>query len=188
MIKGQPFMDVEADFIPEESDGTPAYTGEGSLPTFSESFLYPTVGKGDARFILGVGEEYDHIIKALGSTTVQRILDVKPQLAQRLGVSAAIDECLAAAKSRDLEYREKDFPDVTLDNESATLVWKMLHDEYRRYYNPETSMEKKRLRLYHRLTDELGSWEQDERQKEIDRLPEKLEQQAKKRAEREASK
>lgn len=187
MFKGKPFMDVSAGWMPQEDDGQggkrPCYEGDGDLPVFSESFLYATVGKEDARFILGVAEEYAHIIEAMGTTAICRILDVKPRLARRLELAEAVTECLADANSTDFEYRQQQFPDITLDNESASLVWKMLHDsEYRRLYNPEKDMDRDRLRLYHRLTDELGHWEKEARQKEIDRLPEKLKKQEEKLA------
>jgi hypothetical protein len=101
-----------------------------------------------------------------------------------LGLATVVNDCLADAISTDLEYRERESPDVTLDHDAAHTVWKILHFEYRRLYNPEKSMDKEQLRLYHRLTDDLGDWEQKERQKEIDKLPEKLEKQAAKLAER----
>ena len=181
MAKGKPFMDVKADFVPEECRDE-----HTELPVFCESFLYPTVGKGDARFILGVAEEYAHIIEALGTKAVRRILVTRPRLVQRLGVGDSVSEQLADALSSEEEYREQQFPDVTLDHEDAGTLWRMLHDEYRRYYDPEKSMDSDHLRLYHKLTDALGSYEQGERQKEIDRLPEKLEKQRAKIAKREA--
>lgn len=174
MAKGEPFIHL----------GSETYRDDIELPTFSEGFLYDRVGKYEARFILGVAEEYEHVIEALGTSSVRRILDVKPRLAQRLGLATVVNDCLADAISTDLEYRERESPDVTLDHDAAHTVWKILHFEYRRLYNPEKSMDKEQLRLYHRLTDDLGDWEQKERQKEIDKLPEKLEKQAAKLAER----
>ena len=178
MAKGEPFLHI----------GSETYRDDIELPTFSEGFLYERVGKGDARFILGVAEEYEHIIQALGSRAVRCILDVKPRLAQRLGLGGHVSEFLEDAKSDDLYYREERCPEIVLEHDEAHMVWKILHFEYRRLYNPEKSMDRDQLRLYHKLTDELGSWEQGERQKEIDRLPEKLEKQATKLAEREAAK
>ncbi len=179
MAKGEPFFHLGSET--HDEDGR-------ELPTFSESFLYPRVGKEEARFILGVAEEYEHVIQALGARALRRILELKPRLVRRLQLSEAVIECLADATSDELEYREGQFPDVTLDHNDARQVWKILHFEYRRLYNPEESMDKDQLRLYHKLTDDLGSWEQGERQKEIDRLPEKLEKQAAKIAEREERK
>ncbi len=43
-------------------------------PTFSEAYLYPRVGKDDARFILGVAKEYEHLISVLGTEEVERLL------------------------------------------------------------------------------------------------------------------
>ncbi len=58
--KGKPFMNVLA---------------EGSkYPVFSETFLYPKVGKTDARFILGVANEYSRLIEKLGTEKVKEIL------------------------------------------------------------------------------------------------------------------
>lgn len=61
--KGQPFIEVPAEG--HEKD---------RMPVFSEAFLYPHVGKSDARFILAVAEEYAHVINILGTTKVQEIL------------------------------------------------------------------------------------------------------------------
>lgn len=179
MDKGKPFMDVPADFTPEGE--------EGELPTFSEAFLYPTVGKGDARFILGVAEEYEHIIKALGSKAVIAILQVRPKLVRRLGVGKDVVDTLEDARSDQDLQREKQSPaEVVLDESAAHATWTVLHNEYRRIFNPEEDMGRDQLRAYNALTDGLGHWEQEQRQKERDRLPEKLERQKERRAEIEA--
>ena len=60
MAKGEPFMEVEAD--------------DCDLPVFCESFLYPRVGKGDARFILAVAREYETLIKLLGTEKIKEML------------------------------------------------------------------------------------------------------------------
>lgn len=170
MNKGQPFMDVEADS--EEA------------PVFSEAFLYDTVGKGDARFILGVAEEYEHIIEALGPTAVRALLDIKPRLVQRLGVPELLTKELADANSEDFLRREQELPSqVVLDEKAAYSIWYTLHQEYQRFFNPEEAMNKDSLRAYHTLTDGLGQYEQELRQKEIDRLPEKLAKQEERREE-----
>lgn len=168
MFKGRPFKNV----------GSETYRDGIELPTFSEGFLYDTVGKEEARFILGVAAEYEHIIQALGPAAVQRILDVRPRLARRLGIDKAVADCLEDANSRDLEQQLARNPDVTLDNESADVVWKMLHLQYRQHFDPEVSMDRDQLTLYDKLSDELGPYKREQRQKEIDRLPEKLEKKA----------
>lgn len=170
MDKGKPFMHVGAD--------------SGDVPTFSESFLYKALGKGDGRFVLGVAEEYEHVIDALGPAAVRAILQVKPKLVQRLRTGQKVTEWLEDARTDADLRREEDLPsEVTLDAEAAHAVWQGLHDEYRRFYNPEESMDKDSLRAYHKLTDGLGRWERGEREKEQARLPEKLEKQRAKRAE-----
>ena len=59
--KGEYFMDVPV----ETSD----------VPVFSESFLYSAVGKDEARFILGVAEEYDALIRLLGEKAIKELLE-----------------------------------------------------------------------------------------------------------------
>jgi len=59
--KGKKFMHVPAE--------------GGAIPTFSEGFLYPRIGKDDARFVLGVAEEYEKIIEILGEGKVREILE-----------------------------------------------------------------------------------------------------------------
>ena len=161
MDKGKPFMHVKED--------------GGDATTFSEAFLYETVGKYEARFILGVAEEYEHVIEALGPAAVRAILDVKPRLVNRLGTGAKIVEWLEDARSDRGEHFDKQYPpQIILDDNSMELVWGVLHTEYRRYFDPENDMDKNMLRAYHALTDALGQHEKEQRQKEIDRLPEKL--------------
>lgn len=172
MNKGKPFTGIEADV--------------GEVPVFSEAFLYEYVGKGDGRFILGVAEEYEHIIDALGPEAVRAVLDVRPRLAQRLGAGAKLTEFLADARSDEALRRVEEMPaQVILDEEAAHAVWKVLHEEYRRHFDPEKSLGADMLRAYHTLTDGLGSWEQGQRATEQARLPEKLAQQAARKAERE---
>lgn len=75
-------------------------------------------------------------------------------------------------------------PQVILDDDAAEAVWNLLHNEYCRFFNPEKSMPRDHLRAYHYLTDALGEHEQEQRRKEQERLPEKLERQAKQKQER----
>jgi hypothetical protein len=182
MNKGQPFMEV-----PEEAplpDVEEARATPNEVPVFSEAFLYPRLGKGDARFVLGIAEEYAHIIDALGPRAVTAILDVRPRLADRLDVGKLVVDMLADANSDDLLWREERHPsEVRLDHHAASAAWSLLHREYQRYFDPENAMEKDALRAYHALTDGLGDWEKGERQKEIDRLPEKLKRQEERKAE-----
>lgn len=89
--RGQSFSDVPADFPPEgkeslDADGNPP-------PTFSEAFLYPTVGKGDARFVLGVADEYEHLIKLLGDVT-PRLLDAELSKAAQARLRTIVSEFL----------------------------------------------------------------------------------------------
>src|SRR3954469_20146529 len=108
MDKGKPFTHIEADFIPEDEDA-PDETPR-KIPTFSEAFLYPTVGKGDARFILGVADEYEHIIEALGPAAVKAILAVKPSLVNRLGTGDKIVEWLKDARDESDLWRDEQHP------------------------------------------------------------------------------
>lgn len=162
MAKGEPFLHVKA----EAED----------VPVFSERFLYERIGKDDARFVLGVAEEYAHVIEALGVSAVRAILGVRPALVNRLGTGAKVVAWLEDARSeRDLRF-EADFPpQVILDRDAARGAWELLHEEYKTFFEPEVVMDRNRLRTYHLLTDRLGETEQAARQKEIDRLPEKLE-------------
>lgn len=168
MDKGKTFTHIEAD--------------DGSAPTFSESFLYEKVGKGDARFILGVADEYEHVIEALGTPAVRAILDVKPKLVRRLKVGDEVRESLADARDERAIARDEQFPaEITIDSECAHAIWTRLHGEYRRLFEPEKSMDADALRLYNLLTDKLGEWEKEQRQAERDRADEKLERKARQR-------
>ena len=69
LASGKTFMDVLSD--------------DGKLPVFSEAFLYPAVGKGDARFILAVAEEYEALIRFFGEETMKRLLDAARQVEAR---------------------------------------------------------------------------------------------------------
>lgn len=165
MVKGTLFLGTEAEFAPEGN-------GARTPPTFSEAFLYPTVGKGDARFILGVADEYDHLIRALGPKAVKAILDVKPRLAQRLNLGQSVVEWLEDARSDESLRREEISPsEATLDADAAHAVWKMLHDEYRRFFNPQESMPREQLQAYEALTDALGRWAQQEKEAADERRP-----------------
>lgn len=177
MGKGKPFMDVEAEFAPD------GWEHGRNPPTFSEAFLYATVEKGDARFILGVADEYEHIIAALGPQAVCRLLETRWRLVQRLGVGEKVSELLEDAIDEHELVREQRHPvQVILDDDAAHDVWQTLHDEYCRFFDPEQSMSRDSLRAYNTLTDGLGEWEQAARQKERDRLPEKLAQQEERKA------
>jgi len=77
MAKGARFMDVPAESSPED------WEGPDTPPVFSEAFLYDAVGKDDARFILGVAEEYDHLIKLLGTDLTKRLLEARLSTAAR---------------------------------------------------------------------------------------------------------
>ena len=69
--KGQPFMHVEAD--------------SADIPVFSEAFFYGLafqeagiyMTKLDARFIMGVAEEYAHIIDLLGPEKTRELLELE---------------------------------------------------------------------------------------------------------------
>lgn len=151
MDKGKPFTHVEADSM--------------DAPTFSERFLYETVGKDEARFILGVADEYEHVINALGPSAVRAILDVKPQLVQRLGTGEKIVEWLEDARDWESLNRSEQFPEqVILDDNAAEAIWRILHDEYRNYYEPEKSMDSNHLRTYLMLTERLGHWEKEQKE------------------------
>ena len=68
--KGEFFMGIGS-----EEYFTDADNKDSELPVFSEGFLYEKVGKDNARFILGVVEEYDAIIRFLGEEAVKAILE-----------------------------------------------------------------------------------------------------------------
>lgn len=87
MRKGTPFSDTKAEaFIPP-----PEYLAEmredlerdGPYPVFSEGHLYTRLGKEDARFVLAVAEEYEHIIAVLGPAQVKELLNQKPLVWKR---------------------------------------------------------------------------------------------------------
>ena len=53
-------------------------TAQGSdLPVFSETFLYERIGKSDARFVLAVVEEYEALIRILGTKKIVELLEKK---------------------------------------------------------------------------------------------------------------
>lgn len=56
----------------------------------------------------------------------------------------------------------------------SSSVWEILHDEYKRTFDPEADMNTDRLRTYNTLTDALGFHNQKRRKAEQDKLPEKL--------------
>jgi hypothetical protein len=72
---GTPFMDVRVDsFIPQDEEEQEYWDKyKEDPPVFSEMFLYSRVGKGDARFILAIAEEYSKLIEILGR---ERILEI----------------------------------------------------------------------------------------------------------------
>lgn len=57
MSNGQPFID--------------SLSFSEDVPLFSEEFLYERIGKDDARTVLSVVEDYDHLIRALGPAAVR---------------------------------------------------------------------------------------------------------------------
>jgi len=71
--KGELFMDVEATTVPK------SYPRSTPCPVFSEGNLYPRMTKDDARFILAVAEEYDALIKRLGTKRVKELLGEKEE-------------------------------------------------------------------------------------------------------------
>lgn len=87
--KGQRFMHIRA-----ESGGTKT---KPNPPVFSEDFLYKKVGKDDARFILGVAEEYETIIQRLGTDKVWEILSTEEQ--RERGKSAAANALYSARRA-----------------------------------------------------------------------------------------
>lgn len=76
--KGEPFMHVESEgYVPgpdELAEMEEHFQQTLEVPTFSEAYLYPRVGKDDARFILGVADEYAKVIRVLGEEKVYEIL------------------------------------------------------------------------------------------------------------------
>lgn len=59
--RGKPFMHIKAD---DRTD----------VPVFSEAFLYSCMTKNDARFILGVADEYNKLIEILGFAKTNKLL------------------------------------------------------------------------------------------------------------------
>lgn len=173
MAKGKPFKDVPAE--------------SGEAPTFSEEFLcenwdpedgwYKGLGKDDWRFVLGVGEEYDHIIRALGPAATKAILEVKPRLVQRLGVGKEILASLEDARDEQELHREELYPsEITVDSDAAEAIWQELHREYQRYFDPDKDMDRDKLRMYNTLTDALGEHEKRQREEEQKKRPMRLQQ------------
>ncbi len=76
--KGEPFRHVKSGrWIPDAyclQEMQDDLTERPDMPTFSEGYLYPRVGKEDARFILAVADEYERLIKALGPQQIRRLL------------------------------------------------------------------------------------------------------------------
>jgi hypothetical protein len=170
MHKGYPFMDVEYE--------GPGKSVPDNAPTFSEAALYPRLGKGDARFVLGVAEEYEHIIEALGPKAVKAVLGVKPRLVQRLGVGEEVTKSLEDARDETEMWRDERYPpQIILDGDAARSIWNSLFDEYRGYYDPEKSMERDQLRALKWLTKALGDDYVESLKEEKEKLPEKLKQQ-----------
>lgn len=178
MAKGRSFMQIEADYAPDgwEDRSSPP-------PVFSEAFLYPAIGKGDARFVLGVAEEYAHIQEALGPAATRAILQVKPRLCERLGLGKTVKDFLEDARDEQDVWREKQYPlEVTIEEEAAHGVWLILHHEYERFFDPEKSMPAEQLALYRELTERLGPHEQEMMEKADAKRPEMIERNEKARA------
>lgn len=174
--KGYPFMHIEQEVGPSSAATIRKIPAEA--PVFSEATLYPTLGKGDARFVLGVAEEYDHIIEAIGPKACRAILRVRPRLVKRLKVGDEIVESLEDCGDEQELRRDEEFPpEVTLDGDVARELWYDLHREYQNLYDPEKSMDSDKLRAYNALTAVLGHRAEHEREKERKRLPQKLEKQ-----------
>jgi hypothetical protein len=82
---GRPFMDIkpesmdhsvyEVAYGEEAQKGGWAEPGDGECPIFSERFLYPLIGKDDARFVLAVATEYDYLIRKYGTAKMREMLD-----------------------------------------------------------------------------------------------------------------
>jgi hypothetical protein len=80
--RGKPFMDVEAEgHIPDDDDISEMRTDAAymrsnrhPIPVFSEMFLYPRLGKDDARFVLAIADEYSKVISILGADKVEEML------------------------------------------------------------------------------------------------------------------
>lgn len=62
LARGQPFYKVISNDVKQTA-------------TFSESFLYPRVGKEDARFVLAVAQEYGYLIDFLGPEAIKALLE-----------------------------------------------------------------------------------------------------------------
>ena len=91
--KGTPFMDVPEEApLPnlDECQKTPH-----GVSVFSEAFLYPRVGKGDARFVLAVAEEYERLIDVLGEDLVATLLERKLSRMEREYVQRVITDAVA---------------------------------------------------------------------------------------------
>lgn len=74
---GEPFMHVESfPWIPCGDDIEEMVDDAGGPvpPVFSERYLYPRIGKSDARFVLAVAEEYAKLIEVLGTKEIRRLL------------------------------------------------------------------------------------------------------------------
>lgn len=71
---GKPFLDIEADDV--------APGEQGLAPVFSEANLYPRMGKGDARFILSIADEYELLRNFLGQETTERLLRAARRFAE----------------------------------------------------------------------------------------------------------
>lgn len=83
MLNGETFIDTPAyPYVPgddELQEMRDDLDRDGPYPVFSEGHLYPRLGKEDARFVLGVAEEYEHLIKLLGPTLVRTLLKIEPR-------------------------------------------------------------------------------------------------------------
>jgi hypothetical protein len=79
---GEPFTITEAEvYVPSEDalqEMRDDLAEHGPFPVFSEGHLYPRLGKDDARFVLAVADEYERLIKVLGSDKVKELLRSQP--------------------------------------------------------------------------------------------------------------
>ena len=77
---GKHFLNVAADrvsasYVSGASGGEERpFDGSDMPPVFSETFLYEMMYKEDARFVLGIAEEYANIIDILGVDRVRELL------------------------------------------------------------------------------------------------------------------
>lgn len=79
---GDPFLEVASthhipndDDVDEmQTDIAVANSDRRMIPVFTEAYLYPRLGKEDARFVLAVADEYTRLIDKLGTDEIHRLL------------------------------------------------------------------------------------------------------------------